>query len=60
MHVISTNQIADILHFNNNSMKYKRDVLRKFDVPWLFLSESVIYFLPLFISFFKDHNKDCH
>ena len=30
----------------------------KFDAPWLFLSESVIYFLPLFISFFEDHNKE--
>ena len=53
MHVASTNQIADILHFNNNSMKYKRDVLRKFDVPWLFLSESVIYFLPPLLVFSK-------
>ena len=31
----------------------------KFDVPWLFLSENVIYFLPLLISSFEDHNKEC-
>ena len=30
----------------------------KFHVPWLFLSESVVYFLPLFISFIENHNKD--
>ena len=31
----------------------------KFYVPCLFLSESVIYFLPVFISFFEDRNKEC-
>ena len=41
------------------SMKYKRDIHMKFDVPWLFLSESMVYVLPLFISFFKYHNKEC-
>ena len=38
------------------SKKYKWDIHIKFDVPWLFLSESVVYSLPLFISFFEDHN----
>ena len=31
----------------------------KFDVPWLFLSESQVYFLPLVISLFEDCNKRC-
>ena len=30
----------------------------KSDVPWLFLSESVIYFLPVFIRFYEDHDKE--
>ena len=30
----------------------------KFDVPRLNLSESGVYSLPLFISFFEDHNKE--
>ena len=38
------------------SMKYKRDIHIKFDVPWLFTSESIVYFLPLF-RFLEDHNK---
>ena len=29
------------------SMKYERDIPVKFDVPWLFLSESDVYFLRL-------------
>ena len=40
------------------SMKYERDIPMKFDVPWLFLSESEVYFFTL-MSFFKDHNKEC-
>ena len=32
----------------------------KFDVPWIFLSASLAYFLALFISFFEDHNRRCH
>ena len=41
------------------SMKYKRDIHLKFDVPWLFLLETVVYFLPLFNSFIEDRNKEC-
>ena len=41
------------------SMKYKQDIQMKFNFPCIFLSENVVYFLPLFISFFKDHNKEC-
>ena len=49
------------------SMKYKRDIHMKFDVPWLLLfdvpwlllSENLVYFLLLFISFFEYHNKGC-
>ena len=40
------------------SLKYKRDICVKFDVPCLFLSERVVYFLPLFISSIKNHNKE--
>ena len=40
-------------------MKYKRDIHMKFDVQWLFLSEIVVYVLPLFISVFEYHNKEC-
>ena len=36
----------------------------KFEVQWLFLSESVVYFVTSFLpilllSFSKDHNKEC-
>ena len=41
------------------SVKYKRGIHMKFDVPWLCLSKSVAYFLTLFIRFFEDHNKEC-
>ena len=41
------------------SMKCKRDMHMKFDVPCLLLSESLIYFLLFFISFFEDGNKRC-
>ena len=42
------------------SMKDKRDMYMKFDVSWrVFLSESVIHFLLLFINFFEDHSKEC-
>ena len=37
------------------SMRYKRDIHMKFDVPWRFMSKL----LPLFISFYENHNKDC-
>lgn len=39
------------------SMKYKQDIQLRFDVPWLSLSENVVF--TLFISFFEDHNKEC-
>ena len=41
------------------SMKYKRDIQMKFDATWLFLSESLVYSFPLFINFFKNHDKEC-
>ena len=41
------------------SMKYKREIHIKLDVPWLFHSESAVCFLPLFSSVFNDHNKEC-
>ena len=41
------------------SMKCRRDIHMKFDVPWLLLSENLVYFLLLFISFFEYHNKGC-
>ena len=37
------------------SMKYKRDIHMKFNVPGLFFAESVVYFLPLFICVFEHH-----
>ena len=40
-------------------LKYKRDIHMIFNIPRLFLSESMVYVLSLFINFFKDHNKKC-
>ena len=40
-------------------LNYKLDIHIKPEVPRLFLSESVVYFLPLFISFFEKNNKEC-
>ena len=41
------------------SMKYQRNTHMKFDVPWLYLSESVVCILSFFMNFFEDHNKEC-
>ena len=40
-------------------MKYKGDIHMKFDVPWLLLSEGVVYFLSFLITFIEDHNEVC-
>ena len=39
----------------DTSLKYKRDIHMKFDVPLPFLSENVVYFLHLFIA----NHKEC-
>ena len=41
------------------SMKCRRDIHMKLDVTWLLLSENLVYFLLLFMSFFEYHNKGC-
>ena len=41
-------------------MTYKQDIHMKFDVPWLFLPESLAYFLTTHNNFFEDHNKGYH
>ena len=37
------------------SMKHKKDIHMKLDIPELF----VVYFWPLFINFFEGHDKEC-
>ena len=41
------------------SLKYNRDIQMKFNVPRLFLSENMVYFVPLFIGFIENLNKEC-
>ena len=51
--------MVDINIYIYMSMKYKRGIPMIFDIPWLFLSENVVYcFIPLY-QFFEDHNQGC-
>ena len=43
----------------DRSIKYGRDIHLIFKVPWQPLLESVARFLPAFMSFYEDHNKEC-
>ena len=40
-------------------MKHTRDITMKINILWPFLSEKVVCFLLLSISFFEDQDKKC-
>ena len=49
----SKNTSGRLLLSTDLRIRYKREIHMTFDVLWPFLSESMIHFLPLFISFLQ-------